>query len=183
MTTTFDHFTMNHMITAISQEMNPRAHKSRSNCDTLFIGGPVPDDHDQHQLAMLGLNKNWKIVYPSFDPADASRGPVTFHVVVTDGLAETLVLQDGRLWKNDRGSAAVLVFAELGMIVRVTAKGRLMVGPMKPRHHDHGYELALEAVGARASRQPGTAPVMSSVGRMPTVFDIQTLQLMFENAD
>lgn len=180
---TFDHFTMNHMITAISQEMSPATGKPRTQCDTLFIGGPVPDDHDQHQLAKLGLNKNWKIVYPSFDPADASRGPLTFHVVVTDGLTETMVLQDGRLWKADRRSPAMLVFAELGIIVRLSAKGRLMVGPMRKGHHDHGYELALETVGARAAREPGKAPVMSSVDRLPTVFDITTMQLMFENAE
>lgn len=182
-TTTFDHLAINHMTTAISEEMNPAPSKSRKLCDTLFMGGPVPDEHDQHQLAQLGLKKNWKIVYPSFDPADAARGPTTFHVVVTDGLTETLVLQDGRLWKNDRRSPAMLVFAHLGITVRVSAKGRLMVGPMKPRHHDHGYELALQSVSARAAREPGRAAVLSSVGRLPTVIDIRTMKLMFDNAE
>jgi hypothetical protein len=182
MNTDFDHHGINHMITAISQEMDRGAGKSREDCDTLFIGGPVPSDLNQKELGSFGLRKNWQLIYPSFDTADTSRGPKTFHVVVTDGLAEYFVLQDGRLWKNDRRSQAVLVFNDAGVVVRITGRGRLHVGAAKKRFHDHGYDIALEAVTARAVREPGHIPVFSTIGSLPTVLDITTMNQVFANA-
>ncbi|WP_394654058.1 hypothetical protein [uncultured Sphingomonas sp.] len=183
MNTGFDQFSMNHMITAISHEMAGPARKPRPECDTLFIGGPLPSDLEQHQLTQFGLRKNWKVVYPSFDPGDPARGPVSYHVVVTDGLTETMLLKDGRLWKKDRQSRAILVFADLGITIRISSRGHLVVRGMSGRHHDHGYELALEAITTRAAREPGQAPVLSSIGRLPTVLDIRTMNLIFANAE
>ncbi len=183
MNTVFDQHAMNHMITAISHEMSAPTRKRRPECDTLFIGGPVPSDRDQHELAQFGLRKNWKIVYPSFDAADPLRGPVTYHVVVTDGLTETMVLKDGRLWKKDRRSQAVIVFAELGITIKVSSKGRLVVRGMAGRYHDHGYDLALDAVTKRAAREPGHIPVVSTIGMLPTVLDIHTMNQVFANAE
>ena len=183
MNTAFDTTSMNHMITAICHEMRGASRKTHPDCDTLFIGGPPPSDRDQHALAQFGLSKNWKVVYPSFDPADPMRGPVGCYVVVTDGLTETVILTDGRLWKNDRRSMTVIVFAELGITVRVSSKGRLVVRGMVGRYHDHGYDLALEGVATRAARRPGHSTVISSIGQLPTVCDIRTMSQMFDNAE
>jgi hypothetical protein len=182
MNTASDQHAMNHMITAISHEMSAPTRKPRPECDTLFIGGPVPSDRDQHELAQFGLRKNWKIVYPSFD-ADPARGPVAYHVVVTDGLTETMILRDGRLWKNDRRSKAIIVFAEFGLVIKVSSKGRLVARGMAGRYHDHGYDLALEAVTTRAARKPGHIPVVSTIGMLPTVLDIHTMNQVFANAE
>ena len=179
----FDTESINHMVTAISHEMCKPGSKPSPQADTLFIGGPLPSDDEQTALAKFGLSKNWKVVYPAFDPADAMRGPVTFHVVVTDGLTESLVVQHGRLWKRDRKTPAILVFADAGLIIKVNSKGRLFVRAMTDRHHDHGYDLALKAVTERAGRQRGGVAVMTSIGMLPTVTDITTMNLMFASAE
>jgi len=183
MNTTCDYRRINHMITAIGHEMNLRTRKPRIECDALFIGGPVPCDTDQEELAQFGLRKNWKIIYSSFDPADVLRGPVAFHVVVTDGLTETMVLQDGRLWKRDARCSAILVFAHLGLTVSVGSKGRLLARPLARPCHEDGYDLAIQSVTARAAREPGHIPVVSTIGRLPTVLDIRTMNHAFANAE
>lgn len=183
MNTAFDTTIMNHMVTAVSHEMRGPSRKTHPECDTLFIGGPPPSEIDQHALAQFGLSKNWKVVYPSFDPADPLAGPVACHVVVTDGLTETRVLKDGRLWKNDRRSMTMILFAELGITIRISSKGRLVVRGMVGRYHDHGYDLALEGIATRAARRPGHVAVISSIGQLPTVLDIRTMNQMFENAE
>jgi hypothetical protein len=182
MNAVFDHHTMNHMVTAISQEMNLCAAEPRAECDALFIGGPVPLEDNQVELAQFGLRKNWKIVYPSFDLADVRRGPTSFHVVVTDGLTETMVLQEGRLWKKDATTAAILLFSLCGIVVRISSKGRLLVEPLRRAYHDHGYDLAMRAVTARAARAPGHIPILSTIGNLPTVLDIRTMNHAFAMA-
>ncbi|MDY7524580.1 hypothetical protein [Sphingomonas sp. 10B4] len=68
------------------------------------------------------MSKNWNIVFVSFDPADPGAGPTGFHTVVTDGLKQSCVLQRGRLWKKDRRSAAILLFPETQIAVRLNTK-------------------------------------------------------------
>jgi hypothetical protein len=183
MNPTFDCHHINHMITAIGQEMHLRARELHTKGDALFIGGLMPDDADQAELAQFGLRKNWKIIYAAFHPADVLRGPIAFHVVVTDGLTETMVLQDGRLWKKDARCPAILVFAHLGLTVRVGSKGRLLARALTRPCHDHGYDLAIQSVMARAAREPGHIPVISTIGRLPTVLDIRTMNHAFANAE
>ena len=182
MTTKFDHRGMNHMIVAIDREMTPSGKTPLSEADTMFMGGGYPTESEQTALARFGLNKNWNIVFISFDTADPSAGPIGIHTVVTDGLAQSIVLQRGRLWKKDRRSAAKLLFPESQIAVRLNSKGRLVVGAMADRHHDHGYDLALETVLAAAAREPGRLPVVSPIGSIVTVQDIGTIQHAFAQA-
>lgn len=182
MTTNFDQNGINHMTTAISREMTPQRRARHADADTIFMGGPPPSDADQTELAMFGLRKNYKIIFPSFDPADVARGPVGYHAVVTDGLAETVILSGGRLWKRDRRSEAVLLFPDLKAVVKLSAKGRLVVRAMAGQYHDHGYDLARESITPGAARKPGNAPVVSAIGSLVTVLDLKTLGGMFAAA-
>lgn len=182
MTNSFDQHEMNHMIVAISREMTPVAGKRHSDADTLFIGGAQPSEAQEHQLAMFGQNKNYKIIFPSFDLGNLTDGPIGIHAVVTDGLADTVVLRNGRLWKRDRRSTAILLFPDLGIALKLSSKGRLIVRGMAGQYHDQGYDLAREAVLARAGGKPGHAPVVSAIGSMVTVFDIRTMADTFAAA-
>lgn len=177
MTNAFDQYTMNHMIVALSREMTPRGTKPnpKVDADTVFIGGARPTEADQASLARFGLDKNYKVIFPSFDLDAPHAGPVGFHVVVTDGLTRVTTLQDGRLWKRDRRNPAVLVFAEIGAVVKLNANGQMVVRDMRGQFHDHGYELALEAVRAGAGKQPGTMPIVSTIGSMLAILDAKTM--------
>lgn len=166
---------VNHMIVSLAREMTPQGGMWHKEADTLFVGGTLPTKVDEIGLANFGLAKNYKIVLPSFDPADVASGPIAFHAVITDGLTQSITLPNGRLWKRDRRSPAVLVFAEVRAIVRINSKGRLLVREMTGPHHDHGYELARDAVIARAGRKPGKVPVISAIGNLLTVVDIRTM--------
>lgn len=183
MTTDFDQHAMNHMIVAINREMTPLGKKRHADANTLFMGGGYPTEGEQNALARFGLSKNWNVVFVSFDPADPGAGPIGIHTVVTDGLTQSIVLQRGRLWKKDRRSAAILLFPESQIAVRLDSKGRLVVGAMASQHHDHGYDLALESIVAVAGRKPGRVPVVGPVGSLVTVQDITTMQHAFENAE
>ena len=183
MTTAFDQHAMNHMIVAINREMTPLGNKRHADADTMFVGGGYPTEGEQMALGRFGLSKNWNIVFLSFDPANPVAGPIGIHTVVTDGLTQSFVLQRGRLWKKDHRSAAILLFSESQIAVRLNSKGCLVVGAMASRYHDHGYDLALESVVARADRKPGRVPVVGPIGSMVTVQDITTMQHAFENAE
>lgn len=179
MTITFDQHAINHLTVAVAREMTPQGAKRHPDSDTLFMGGAQPTEAEQRRLASFGLSKNYKIVFPSFDPIDVAAGPTAFHVVVTDGLQEAFTLSEGRLWKRDRRSAAVLLFPQLDMLIKLSSKGRLIVRAMAGRYHDHGYEFARESVLARASRKPGHAPVLAQVGGLMTVLDMKTFAETF----
>ena len=182
MTSQFDQHAINHMVAAIKHEMTPCGGRD-TEMDTLFFGGRLPTEAEQNDLGMFGLRKNYKIIHASFDLEDVVRGPVAFHVVVTDGLKQSLVVQDGRLWKRDCRSQAVLVFPNSGMVIKRSSKGRLLVRGMSGRHHDHGYDIARDAVLARAGRKPGSVPVVSPIGSLMTVLDIRAMNKMFEMAE
>ncbi len=182
MTIAFDHHDINHMIISITREMTPRSDKRPIGGDTVFMGGVSPNQVDQAGLANLGLSKNYNIIFPSFDPRSVGDGPVTFHAVVTDGLTQAAVLTGGRLWKRDRRSPAILLFPEFDAVLRLSAKGRLIIREMVGQYHDHGYELALETVRVLAARRPGKVAILSTVGSMPTVLDIETMTRAMQNA-
>lgn len=182
MTSQFDQHAINHMVAAIQREMTPQGGRD-TEMDTLFFGGAQPTEAEQDELGKFGFRKNYKIVHASFDLADVERGPLGFHVVVTDGLTQSIVLQDGRLWKRDRRSQAVLLFAGTHAFIRLSSKGRLVVREMHGRHHDHGYDLARDAVLARAGRKPGRVPVVSPIGSLVTVLDIRSLSKTFDMAE
>ncbi|MEG3171164.1 hypothetical protein U1708_02950 [Sphingomonas sp. ZB1N12] len=173
------------MIVAISREMTPRSAKSNAETDgdTVFIGGARPTESDQAALARFGLDKNYRVVFPSFDLNDPSTGPIGFHVVVTDGRTVATTLRDGRLWKRDRRSAAVLVFPDIGAVVKLTSKRQMAVHETRRQFHDHGYDLAREAVRTHAAKEPGTVPVVSTIGNMLAVLDIKTMSNAFAAAE
>ena len=183
MTTAFDQHGINHMTVALSREMAFNGGKRHADADTLFIGGSRPSGADENALARFGLNKNYKIIYPYFDTADVSAGPIGFHAVVTDGLTESIILTSGRLWKRDRRSQAILLFPDAKIVVKMSSKGRLLVRGMAGQFHDHGYDLALESLIGRASSKPGHIPIVSSIGCLPTVLDVRTMAATFENAE
>lgn len=174
---------MNHMIVAINREMTPLSNKRHADANTMFMGGGYPTDYDQIALGRMGFDKNWNIVFISFDLTDPEAGPIGIHTVVTDGQTLAHVLQRGRLWKKDRHSAAILLFPESQIAVRLNTKGCLVLDAMSGQYHDHGYDLALESVVTVAKRKPGRVPVVGPIGSMMTVQDITTLQHAFENAE
>lgn len=181
MTNGFDQHAINHMTVAIRQEMSPGG-RPHPEGDTLFMGGARPSNGDAGALARFGLNKNWKIVFPSFDTADPAAGPIGFHVVVTDGETQSIVLSGGRLWKRNHDSAAVLLFRKKKVLVSLDAGGRLNVGAMRGRFDDRGYALALEAVKARAMGEPGRGAVVAPIGALITVMDMVACSEMFAMA-
>jgi len=183
MTNEFDQHAINHMVSAITREMTPQGSARKTETDTLFFGGALPTEAEQHELGMFGLRKNYKIIHASFDLADVQRGPIAFHVVATDGLTQSVVLQNGRIWKRDRRSQAVLVFPDTRAVVKLSSKGRLGVREMSGQHHDHGYELARDAVLVRAGRKPGHIPVVSPIGSLLTVLDMRSMIATFEMAE
>lgn len=179
MTFSFDQHGINHMITAISREMTPKGRRSSADVDTLFMGGLLPSEADETALGHFGLRKNYKIIFASFDPANVTGGPVEFHAVITDGLTQAMTLSKGGLWKRDPRSAAILLFPDVEAIVKISSKGRSVFRDMSGRYHDHGFDLARQAVIARAAGEPGKVPVVSSIGTMLTVVDIETVAHCF----
>jgi len=111
----FDHYVMNHMIVTLSREMTPCGARpnATAEADTVFIDGAEPTEADRASLARFGLDKNYKVVFSSFDLDDPYAGPIGFHVVVTDGLTQVTTLRDGRLWKRGHRSPTFLVFSEI----------------------------------------------------------------------
>lgn len=182
MSQSFDQHAINHATVAVRLEMTPRGGKREADCDTLFFGGPPPTEIDQDRLGQFGLSKNYHVVFASFDPADPAAGPVGFHAVITDGETKAMVLQGGRLWKADRRSPAVLLFAGAGILLKLSAKGRLVTRPIGGEHHQQGFELAREAVAARAAGEPGGVSVVSNIGDLVTVLDGRALMTAFDAA-
>ena len=185
MNTNFDQHGINDVTVAVSREMTPPARGRLRETDTLFMGGPPPTDAQQNDLASFGLRKNYKVVFPTFDVTAPRSGPTGFVAVVTDGVAESHVLSGGRLWKRDRRSPAVLLFPGVNAVIKLSDKGHLVVREMSGRHHDHGYELAHEAVLARAAAKPGHVPVVTWIGAasLPTVLDMKAFAATFDAAE
>lgn len=179
----FDPHAINHATVAVSLEMALKGGKRPAHRDTLFFGGRTPSDDERSALAGFALRKNYNLIFASFDPgADPLAGPTGFDAVVTDGATQSIGLKDGRLWKRDRRGPAVLLFAGVGALIRISAKGHLVVQMMKGRYHDQGYEFAREAVRTASARKPGHVPVVSPTGTLTTVFDVRSLARTFEAA-
>ncbi|VVS97924.1 hypothetical protein SPHINGO391_210015 [Sphingomonas aurantiaca] len=183
MSNTFDSNGINDVTVAIRHEMTPRSLGGRSDVDTIFLGGPPPSEADEKELAKFGLNKNYQMVFASFDPSKPHDGPCGFHAVLTDGLKQALAIPNGRLWKRDRQSAAVLLFPALNAMLKINSKGRAIFKDMVGDFPESGDELARTAVLARAARNPGKAPVVSPIGALVTVLDFDTLATTFEQAE
>lgn len=181
MTYQLDFNVINDVTVAINCEMSPSRHP-HPNSDTLFIGGTSPTIADEDALGRFACGKNYKIVYPSFDAADGATLPTTFHVAVTDGIAQTIVLRGGRLWKRTDRSAAVLMFADTCLMVSLNAKGRLKVARMPGNVGERGYETALTAIATRAATKPGDAPIVAPVGSLITVLDMKAWSGTFAKA-
>lgn len=171
----FDQHAINHLTVAVGIEMTPGGRGRHALGDTLFMGGLTPSEDDARALGTFGERKNWKVIFPSFDPSEVATGPIGYHAVVTDGVADTVVLTDGRLWKRDRRSAAVLHFPGIQAVVKLSSKGRLIVRGTDGAYAEEGYELARQAVRARAATRPGKVPVVSPIGGMLTVLDMDAL--------
>lgn len=182
MNDTIDHHGINHMLVSISREMTKDANRSGADADTIFMGGTTPTENDQKALADFALSKNYNIIFPSFDPNAIGTGPITFHAVVTDGHEQATVLPDGRLWKRDRRSPSILLFPELRAVLRMSTKGRLLVREMTGSYHKQGYEAASEAIRTTAARKPARAPIMSSIGDLMIVMDVEAMMTTLQAA-
>lgn len=177
----FDFDAVNDLTVAVNCEMSPSG-RPHPQSDTLFMGGTPPGIADEDVLGRFACSKNYKIVYMAFGTATVPTPPATFHVAVTDGVAETIVLRGGRLWKRNSSSAAVLMFADTRLMVSLNAKGRLKVARMPADVDRRGYGIALTAIGERAATKPGRAPVVSPIGGLITVLDVQALSETFAKA-
>ncbi|MGP7795645.1 hypothetical protein [Sphingomonas sp. CLY1604] len=181
MTDQLDIHAVNHVTVAINREMSPLG-RPHPDTDTLFMGGTPPTKADEDALGRFACSRNYKIVYPAFDATSEKMLPTTVDVVVTDGLARTILLRGGRLWKRAKRDAAVLMFADTRLTVSLDAKGRLKISRMPIRIDERGYETALAAVAARATTELGGAPVVSRIGGLITVLDANALLDTFAKA-
>lgn len=182
MTLSLNHIQLNHLIRALGEEMRSAKGKRPIDADTLFIGGGLPRDIDLKSLEQFGQNKNYKIVFGSVAPGASGAQLDRIDVVLTDGVSDSAILSNGRLWKRNARSPVIIIFTHLGVSIRLSGKDRLGVNKLTGRYHDHGYDLARVAVQARAAKRPGTNPVLTTVGELPIVMDMQTLQHSFEAA-
>ncbi len=182
MNTLRNSFAVNHMITALQIGMSPTSDLHNAETDVLFMGGGVLSEIDERTLAGFGLRKNYNIIYATCETLDARPAPSTYHAVITDGQTQAYILSNGRLWKRDRKSASLLVFADTQAVIKISRKGRIVVTPMAGRYHDHGYDLAHTDVAARTAREPGHAPVVAPVGNITTVMDAKAFVAMFAAA-
>lgn len=174
MGTKFDAEGINHAVTAVFNEMSPARAVQRSEAETLFFGGLQLSDFDRQALGQLSNNKNYNIVYLSFDN-DVAKGPTAIELAVTDGETETYSVQGGRLWKRDARSVAVLVFSSLNVMVKLTSRGRILVRETKSDYHELGFELAAAAVRKRTACQPAKAPIISTIGAATVVLDLRMM--------
>ncbi|WP_028967905.1 hypothetical protein [Sphingomonas phyllosphaerae] len=174
---TLDHHGVNHMLVSIAREMAKDTGKKPADADTIFMGGTTPTEADQKSLADFALAKNYNMLFSAFDPEVIGDGPVTMLAVITDGEAKAAVLPDGRLWKKDRRSPAIIVFAELNAVVRMSTKGRLIVREMTGSYHEEGFAIAMDAVRAAAERKPAHAPIISTIGNLMIIMDVETMMM------
>lgn len=179
MNAAIDQHCINHMTVAVHQAMTPQENRRSRETDTMFLGGGQPTDADRQALGHFALDKNYRLVVPCFDTAEPQAGPVGYDVICTDGLEQSIALTGGRLWRRDRRSTAVLLFPSIGVVVKLTGKGCMLVREMKGCYHDQGYELARQAVLAHAARQPGSVPVLTSVGALTVVLDMRAFAATF----
>ncbi len=183
MNSTFDSHGINDMTVAVCQEMTSRSRCRNSNVDTVFLGGPAPSNADEVELAKFGRSKNYRMIFVSFDPSKPHDGPCGFHAVLTDGLTQALAIPDGRLWKRDSRSPAVLLFPALGAMLKVDSEDCLIFHDMAGDYPESGFDLARTAVLARAARNPGKAPVVPQIGALMTVFDVDTVSAVFAQGE
>jgi hypothetical protein len=173
---------INHLTVALRQEMTPAGRKDGAHADVLFIGGSTPSEADEYAFAGFGLRKNYKIIYTACRTSHAGAGPSSYHVVVTDGLNEAVALKGGRLWKRDRRSASVLLFPIEQALIKISAKGRMIVRPMTGRYDEQGHELASQHLAARAARKLGRGAVVAPVGGLPVILDMTEFVATFAAA-
>lgn len=180
MKNSFDNHLVNHAIVALSLEMNPKGYTAES--DALILGGERLTVADHASLVRLATTKNYNLIFASFAFPCLDVQPISYDAVITDGETRSMVLSGGRLWKQDRRTPAMLIFPDAGESVKISRKGRLVATGMKAQYHDHGFDLAREAVAARSARSPGQVPVVSQIGGIKVIFDTGTLARTFAAA-
>ena len=70
----FDTQAINHAVVAISMEMAPDGRERLEDTATLFLGGDRLSDPDLGDLARFGMNKNYQIIFASYETAAPSGG-------------------------------------------------------------------------------------------------------------
>ncbi len=181
MTDQLDFHAINHMMVAINCEMSPSG-RPHPDSDTLFMGGTPPSIADVDDIGRYACAKNYKVVYLPFHETPVSDLRSTFHVAVTDGIAQTIMLSGGRLWKRNARSPAVLMFSDNRLMVSLSAKGLLRATRMPANVEEQGYETALRAVMERAAEVPGGIPVVAPLGRLLTALDLKSFSDTFAKA-
>ena len=170
---TYDHQGINNVTVALGREMMPQNCSKGSEPDVLFVGGAEPTEAQALDLVSFGLRKNYHLVFAAFDPASPQNGPITLTLFATDGHTQAVTLRGCRLWKRNRQTPSVLLVPDDRVLVKVSSKRRLVIRQMKGTHDDRGFELAQEALLARAASQPGRAAILGQIGSMIVVQDVE----------
>lgn len=171
----FDSHLLNHMTVALRCEMTPGSRLHGPLGDTMFLGVVQPSLVDLNGLARFGESRNYKIVLPHFAVDGAGAGPTGYSVVVTDGLADTVLLNGARLWKRAPSRASVLLIPAIGAEIGIDTRGLMKVREARGRYEEAGFALAQACLLARAGKQPGKMPVVSQLGGVLTVNDFHRM--------
>lgn len=171
----FESHLINHMTVALRCEMTPGCRPHGPLGDTLFLGVVQPGRADLQELARFGESRNYKVILPQFAVGNATAGPLGYSVVVTDGVADTVLLNGARLWKREPGRASVLLIPAIGAEVGLDTKGLMKVRAARGDYPEAGLDLAHASLLARAASKPGKLPVVSQLGGLLMVNDFDRM--------
>ena len=170
---------VNALTTAVADAMTGKRKLSRQDEDTLFFGGVELPKSEKDVLADFTARMNWNLIYVGCmaDSLRSDRAEIAgIGCYVTDGIEATAVLGAGKLWKASREARAVIVFPATGIKIRLSRKGQLLIDELSGPPHDHGFELAREAVVSLQDAHRDRLPVVSVMGRYPIVSDVENLR-------
>lgn len=163
----------------LKNAMISKAGLQDSRFDTIFLGGPSLTEDDQERLGRFSAAKFYNIVYASHNPTQPAYPGLC--AVFTDGDSRSLILKNGKLWKRDRHSLAIIIFSEAGLNVKISNKGRMVIRESRQTFHDGGFRLAEEAVATGSIGHPVRTAVIGDVGGLITVMDTETLMRICSN--
>jgi len=181
-----DQHQINSLICAVEAELTSRAGKRCKQADFLIMGGGQLSGAGRDSLASFACQKNWNLLYAAVNTAQPVNGfaadAIEFSCFVTDGFTSTAVLSGGKLWKRERTTAAILIFPQHSLSIRVNAKGKLTDRKLADRYHDHGHDLARDAVLRRVSSAKNRMPVLGTIGNAMVVHDLEMIARTHEFA-
>lgn len=157
----------------LQNAMTSKSGLQDSRFDTIFMGGTTLTEDDQERLGRFSADKFYNIVYALHNPTQPAYPGLC--VVFTDGESRSLILKNGKLWKRDRHSLAIIIFSEAGLNVKISNKGRMVIRESRQTYHEVGFQLAEEAVATGSVAHPVRTTVIGDVGGLIAVMDTETL--------